>query len=189
MRPYIVFDVETPNAKNDRMSAVGVTVIERGAITQSFGLLIDPETRFDPFNIALTGISPALVSDAPTFPEVWDSFREPFSNAVLLAHNAPFDMGVLAKCLNHYLLPCPDTLTYACTCRMARAFFPRLPRHTLDAMCDFLNIELDHHKADSDALAAAKLFLHMTENGLDPLPFFRTYDVRACKTLPPAKKR
>ena len=183
MPPYIVFDVETPNSRNDRISAIGISVIQNGRITQAFGTLVNPETHFDPFNIALTGISPAAVHDAPTFPEVWDSVGEAFSAAVLLAHNAPFDMGVLSKCLNHYLLPHPPTLTYACTCRMARRAYPKLPRHTLDAMCSFLDIPLDHHKADSDANAAAALFLRMTESGLDPLPFLRAYDVAAGKTV------
>ena len=54
MARFIVFDVETPNRYNNRMSAIGVTVVEDGAITDSFFSFVDPETRFDYFNTQLT---------------------------------------------------------------------------------------------------------------------------------------
>ena len=47
---YVAFDVETPNAQNRRMSAIGVSVIERGEIVQELYTLVDPQTHFDPFN-------------------------------------------------------------------------------------------------------------------------------------------
>ena len=47
---YVAFDVETPNAQNRRMSAIGVCVIEQGQIVQELDTLVDPETHFDPFN-------------------------------------------------------------------------------------------------------------------------------------------
>ena len=54
------------------MSAIGVTVIEDGEIANEFYTLVNPETRFDPFNIQLTGITPAAVETEPTFPELWE---------------------------------------------------------------------------------------------------------------------
>ena len=68
---YIAFDVETPNHANDRMSAIGVAVVEDGGVAETYDLLIDPQVPFDPFNVALTGITPVLVAGKPTFPEVW----------------------------------------------------------------------------------------------------------------------
>ena len=67
-RRYIVFDVETPNAANNRMSAIGLTVVEDGEILRELYTLVNPEASFDPFNIALTGISSASVRGKPTFP-------------------------------------------------------------------------------------------------------------------------
>ena len=55
---FIVFDTETPNHRNDRMSAIGITVVEHGQITEEFYSLVNPETEFDWFNIRLTGITP-----------------------------------------------------------------------------------------------------------------------------------
>ena len=66
---YIVFDVETPNSANDRISSIGVVVVEGQSIVREFYTLVNPETHFDAFNISLTGISPEDVADKPTFAE------------------------------------------------------------------------------------------------------------------------
>ena len=55
---YIAFDVETPNYANDRMSAIGIAVVEDGRIAQEFYSLINPETYFNRFHMDLTGITP-----------------------------------------------------------------------------------------------------------------------------------
>ena len=102
---YIVFDVETPNRANDRMSAIGITVIEGGRIADSFFSLVDPETHFDRFNTQLTGISASTVQGAPNFPALWQRIAPLMSSGILVAHNAVFDMGVLKKCLQGYGIP------------------------------------------------------------------------------------
>lgn len=184
MIPMIAFDVETPNARNDRISAIGITLIENGEITRSFGVPVDPETHFDAFNIALTGITPESVRGKMNFPALWERIGPAFTENLLLAHNAPFDMRVLAKCLQHYEIDFPETLSYACTCNMARRFYPHLSHHGLADMCELFGITLDHHKADSDALACAKLALKYADYGKDLTPFFRRYDIERMKTLP-----
>ena len=99
---YIAFDVETPNAASDRMSAIGITVIEGGCILSEYATLVDPECRFDPFNIALTGITPEAVAGQPAFPALWEAIAPIMESGVLIAHNAPFDLSVLSKCLRGY---------------------------------------------------------------------------------------
>ena len=56
MYRYIAFDVETPNRYNNRISAIGISVIEDGEIVDSYFSYVDPETFFDSFNTELTGI-------------------------------------------------------------------------------------------------------------------------------------
>ncbi len=68
MYRYIAFDVETPNRYNNRMSAIGISVVENGTITEEFFSYVNPETYFDFFNIQLTGIDKDTVADAPSFP-------------------------------------------------------------------------------------------------------------------------
>ena len=95
MSRFIVFDVETPNRYNNRMSAIGIDVIEDGVIVGEYYSLVNPEQPFDYFNTRLTGISAETVAGSPTFPELWDEIEPLMSSGLLVAHNAIFDMNVL----------------------------------------------------------------------------------------------
>ncbi|MEG1396988.1 MAG: exonuclease domain-containing protein, partial [Oscillospiraceae bacterium] len=112
---YIAFDVETPNCLNDRMSAIGITVIEGGVIVDDFYSLVNPEARFDYFNVQLTGITSEMAAKAPNFPALWAEIEPFMTGGTLVAHNAPFDMGVLAKCLRAYGIDWQSVANYACT--------------------------------------------------------------------------
>ena len=162
---YIVFDTETPNSRNDRMSAIGISVVEDGVITREFATLVNPETHFDPFNIQLTGITPEAVETAPTFPALWQELAPLFDSGMLVAHNAPFDMGVLAKCLSAYGIHWHSWARYVCTVRFARTALPGMPNYKLNTLCSQLAIPLDHHQAGSDAHAAAELLLRCLQKG------------------------
>ena len=175
MSRYIVFDVETPNAANDRMSAIGIAVVENGAITEEFYSLVNPEARFDAFNVRLTGITPEMVADQPAFPALWDQIQPLFDSGVLAAHYAPFDMGVLGKCLRAYGIAWQPYARYACTCTMGRAAYPRLANHKLNTLCEHVGIALDHHHAGSDSRAAAELLLDYEARGLDVKRYIRRY--------------
>lgn len=171
----IAFDVETPNRRNDRMSAIGIAVLEHGVVTEEFSTLVDPETEFDAFNIRLTGITPEAAERAPNFKELWPVLEGYFSSGLLIAHNAPFDMGVLKKCLGHYEIDWKSRVAYACTVRMGRACYPYFPNHTLNTMCAYLGIQLDHHRAGSDSRACAELMGRYLDRGMDPAPYIRYY--------------
>ena len=80
---YIAFDVETPNCANDRMSAIGITVIEDGVIVDDFYSLVNPEARFDYFNVQLTGITPEMAEKAPTFSELWAELEPLMSGGMI----------------------------------------------------------------------------------------------------------
>ena len=171
---YIVFDVETPNHLNNRMSAIGITVLEDGVITDSFFSYVNPETEFDYFNTQLTGIDENTVADAPTFPEVWKSISGLMGSGILVAHNAVFDLGVLKKCLQHYELEWKRSAPYCCTVVMGRRLLPDI-RHNLDVMCEYYGIDLSHYKADSDARAAAEILRKYMEAGADIVSFVKPF--------------
>ena len=171
---YIVFDVETPNRYNDRMSAIGIAIIENGAITEEFFSYVNPETHFDPFNIQLTGIDQAAVANAPTFPALWKRIEPLFSSGILVAHNAVFDLSVLKKCLQGYGIPWKSAALYCCTVQMGRRLAPGMS-HALNAMCAHYGIPLRHHQADSDSRACAQLLLRYFATGAQERDFIRTY--------------
>ena len=180
---YLVFDVETPNARNDRMSAIGLTLVENGEVRRTHATLVNPETWFDDFNIALTGITPRAAGEAMTFPTLWAYVRPLFDSCVLVAHNAVFDMHVLASCLRHYGLPHREVYPYMCTVRMGRKLYPCLPDHRLNTMCEALDIPLDHHQAGSDSRAAAFLLADYLSKGIEPAAFVREYDMYQMRTM------
>ena len=179
---YIVFDVETPNSANDRMSAIGVTVVDGGRIAGQYETLVNPEERFDRFNVELTGITPEMVAHQPTFPRLWEKLEPLMDSGLLIAHNAPFDMGVLGKCLRGYGIVWRPQVAYACTCQMSRRLLPELPNHRLNTLCDYLHLGLDHHRAGSDSRACAEILLHFLRTGASMGPFLRTYDLQSLRT-------
>ena len=175
MYRYVVFDVETPNRYNNRISAIGINIIENGRITDSFFSYVNPETFFDDFNIRLTGISPVTVAHAPTFPELWKTIEPVMSSGILLAHNATFDLGVLKKCLDSYGIVWKSSVKYSCTVQMGRTLLPGIS-HKLNVLCDYYRIPLNHHQADSDSKACAEIFLkYVFDEGADEKKFIRTY--------------
>ena len=171
---FVCFDVETPNARNDRMSAIGITVIEDGAVAEEFFSYINPEEPFDAFNTELTGISARTVDSAPTFRELWPKIREILSGGILVAHNAPFDLGVLKKCLSAYGIAWKDRVSYLCTVQIGRKIHPEIS-HRLNEMCRYYQIELDHHKADSDSRACAEILLRYLRSGVKVGAYRKTW--------------
>lgn len=176
MSRFVAFDVETPNRENGRMSAIGITVIEDGKITDEFYSLINPETYFDYFNTRLTGISEETVTDAPTFPELWGKIEPMLSGGLLVAHNAVFDIGVLRRCLQDYGIEWRPYTRYICTVQMGRRLLPGIS-HKLNVLCDYYGINLNHHQADSDSRACAEILLRYLEDGADVKQFIRTYSL------------
>jgi DNA polymerase-3 subunit epsilon len=171
---FVCFDVETPNARNDRMSAIGISVVENGCITEEFFSYVNPEEPFDDFNTQLTGISPETVADAPTFRELWPRILPLMSGGTLVAHNAPFDLGVLKKCLQDYGIAWKDRVAYLCTVQIGRKILPAIS-HRLNDMCRYYQIELDHHKADSDSRACAEILIRYMQSGVDPEEHRKTW--------------
>ncbi len=170
-----MFDVETPNRSNDRISAIGAVTLCDGKIIRTYYTLVDPQTHFDEFNSYLTGIYPSDVQGKPSFGELWEEIRNMFDSCVLAAHNATFDLGVLSKCLRAYGIPHGRYFDYICTCRVGRYLYPSLDDHKLNTMAEHFGIELDHHNAMSDCLCCAELLRRYSEHSsLDG--FIRVYD-------------
>lgn len=174
MSRFVVFDVETPNRLNNRMSAIGITVIEDGTITNEFFSYIDPEQSFDYFNTRLTGISEETVWNAPAFPDIWPRIETMMENGLLVAHNAVFDLSVLKKCLQGYDIEWRRYTRYLCTVQMGKRVLPGMS-HKLDVLCDHYGIALNHHQAASDSHACAEILLRYLEAGADVRQFIRTY--------------
>ena len=167
----VAIDVETPNGRDAAICQIGIVVAEYGDVLTTESYLVDPEVPFDAQNIAIHGITPADVRNAPNFPTLWPRIAHRFQDSVIVAHNAAFDLGVLTGTLNRYGIPVPE-ITYCCTVQMARR---RVSRETygsyrLDTLCAAFDIRLEnHHDALCDALACYKLYRELLSDfGPDP---------------------
>jgi DNA polymerase-3 subunit epsilon len=155
---YVVVDIETTGGRavHHRVTEIGAVRVRGGEVVAKYSTLLNPERRI-PGNITrLTGISDAMVADAPKFAEVADAFRDFVGNAVFVAHSAPFDYGFLreefARIGEDFRRP---TL---CTVVAMRKLFPGLPSYGLGKLAEYFQIPLDsHHRALCDAEATAEL--------------------------------
>ncbi len=166
----VAIDFETANERRDSACAVGLAWIEHGRVVRRETRLIrPPELRFAPGNIRIHGILPADVRDAPTFPEAIAPFLDDLRGRLLLAHNAPFDMGVLRASLAAWGQPVP-AFASLCTLQVARRVFPDPAGCGLSKVAARLGIRFEHHDAGEDAYACAEIALAaLRETGLDDL--------------------
>ena len=155
---FIAIDFETANRKRESACAVGIAVVSNGVIVEQTSTLINPDSEFSPYNIAITGIRPEDVVDSPYFPEVWDVLAPVLSGRTVVAHVATFDLGVLRQAVARYELPGID-MSAACSWRLARRTWPTLPAFGLSYLARELGLPLDHHEAGSDAAACAGVIL------------------------------
>lgn len=169
-------DFETASAKRYSACSLALTIVRNDQIVDEFYSLINPPTEFSWRNTRIHGIDLEDVIDAPTFPEVWQHVSAFFERQKLvIAHNAPFDNGVLKSTLDYYDLQQPTYLTLD-TVRTSRKFFPDFPNHKLDTVCDQLHIDLHHHhNALDDSQACANILLYQAHKfGNQPLkPFVK----------------
>ncbi len=99
---FVVVDLETTGgaAGSDSITEIGAVRVCNGEVIGEFATLVDPGVAISPFISVLTGITDQMVSRAPGIGAVLPSFLEFAAGAVLVAHNAPFDIGFLkAACL------------------------------------------------------------------------------------------
>ncbi|NJJ39559.1 exonuclease domain-containing protein [Paenibacillus apii] len=165
---YTFIDVETPNPSNDKVCSLAIIHIQDGVIEFEGYYLINPEASFDERNMAVHGIKAADVMGKPTFAQVWPEIESYLVGAVMVAHNAQFDLRVISKTLLYYDLPIPE-FRYFCTCEKAKRHLPARSYRLPDLACE-LNIELSgHHHALHDTKACMSLFVWLTRQyGLLP---------------------
>ncbi|WP_313234497.1 PolC-type DNA polymerase III [Sporosarcina ureae] len=160
---YVVFDVETTG-----LSAVYDTIIELAAVRVKDGEIVDRFERFanphhplSSVTTNLTGITDDMVENAPEVEDVMAEFIEFIGDAVLIAHNASFDMGFFyASCKRAKI----ETVAYPVidTLELSRFLYPELRNHRLNTLAKKFDIELtQHHRAIYDTEATAHLFLRL----------------------------
>jgi DNA polymerase-3 subunit epsilon len=163
MTRFAAIDFETANCSADSACAVGVVIVERGRIVARWHERIRPPSRQFVFTY-IHGLTWEDVKGAPRFDTVWAGIaRELAGVAILAAHNASFDKGVLGACCGSYGLAMPAQ-PFVCTVQLARAQWDIRPTRLPD-VCRRLGIDLRHHQADSDAEACARIVIAAQQAG------------------------
>ncbi len=160
----IVFDVETTglNTMNDRLTEIGAVKLRNMQIVDSFQTFVDPERHIPEKITELTGINDSMVADAPSEKQAIEKFMKfcGGNKPVLAAHNAQFDTSFIRNACRRQNIDFEfvtiDTLV------LCQVMLPNIQRHKLNHVAKALKLgKFDHHRADSDALMLAKIYIYL----------------------------
>lgn len=160
----IVIDFETTGlspAKGARATEVAAVRLVNDQIVDNFHSLINPEMHI-PANIErLTGITNAMVKNAPLSMTVMQKLSIFINGAPLVAHNARFDRDFLRAEYDRVKLL--DAPPFVCSLTLAKRVYPRAPSYKLQALLEYADIPHSgrFHRALSDAMATANLWVQM----------------------------
>ena len=180
---FVVVDIEATGAKMppNRIIELGAYRIRGGRIVDNFITLVNPEISIPRFVGTLTGISNEMVKQAPLFAEVAPKWLEFVEDAVLIAHNAPFDTNFLNHEISRVYPGHRMINPHLCTVTLSRRVLPGLANYRLDTVADHFSISIvDRQRAGSDALATAEVFIRilalLEENGVRDLATARSFE-------------
>ncbi len=157
---YVVFDLETTglNSIKDRIIEIGAVKVSAGKCVDRFSTFVNPDRPLTAETTKLTSITEQMVADAPKIETVLPQFLDFIGDAVLVAHNAGFDMGFIGQNMRDLGLE-PD-FTCVDTVALSRILLPELTKYKLDTVAKALHIPLEHHhRAVDDAAATAEIFI------------------------------
>lgn len=170
MKKITYFDVEWANGKNKSICQMGIMCenYENGEpIYPERNIYVNPEDRFDEICMRVHGICAEMVSDKPTFPEIWKKIEPCFIKSIIVGHNvASADLDALTKTLQRYNIDIPE-LYYVDTLEIARAYIPSfaVENYSMGTLCKYFGFDIDkEHDAFDDACANKNLFLALSEN-------------------------
>ena len=160
----VCFDIETTGLKVQReaITEIGAVVLKNGQITDKFQTFVNPGRRLTPEIIGLTGITDAMLADAPPPEQALAEFLKFVDGRPLAAHNAEFDIGFIrAGCRRAGLEFDP---TYIDSLILAQNLLPELHKYKLDIVAEHLDLPaFNHHRASDDAGMVAYMLIPFFE--------------------------
>jgi DNA polymerase-3 subunit epsilon len=150
--PMVFVDLETTGATGtvDRITEIGIVEVNEEGEVREWSSLVNPQTSIPPFIQNLTGISDAMVAEAPTFEELAEEVLMRLHGRLFVAHNARFDYGFLKSEFKRVGVDFKATVL--CTVKLSRKLFPQFSKHSLDALIERHQLHMPaRHRALADA--------------------------------------
>jgi DNA polymerase-3 subunit epsilon len=175
----VVLDFETTGLSpdgGDRAIEIGAVRLENGEVVERFQELMNPGFRISSFIEQYTGISNAMLAEAPPCEDVMLRFAGFIEGSNLVAHNASFDKRFLDSELK--MIGSGYTGSFACSMLVSRRVYPEAPNHKLEGLVRFISIKREQvfHRALADSEMTARLWMRMIEDvgdryGIWDIPF------------------
>ncbi|MGK0271718.1 MAG: DNA polymerase-3 subunit epsilon [Cocleimonas sp.] len=170
-------DLETTGGRPTSDSITEIAIIQTldGKIVDQWQSLVFPDIHISQMIQQLTGITPTMVENAPSFDELLPTILEKLEGHVVVAHNARFDVGFLRNAFQRL----GERFKYpvVCTVKLSRNLYPKYKRHNLDSIIKRFDIKCEaRHRALGDAAALPELVSQMRHD-------FGTEDVLAAMAV------
>jgi DNA polymerase-3 subunit epsilon len=163
---YFVVDVETANQSLDSICQIGIAFFSDGKMVDGWQSLINPQDYFAAFNVALHGIGPKTVAQAPCWSEVFPEVRKMLSGAAVASHTF-FDRSAISGACARAGVGSVPYAKWIDTCWISRYAWPHLLNHKLPTLARSFGIVYKAHDALEDARVAGEvLALALEERGV-----------------------
>lgn len=159
---FLAFDFETANREPSSVCALGIAYFENSQLVFSKEWKIKPTPNYFLKEFTeIHGFSKESNNDSPTFDLIWHEIKPYFENKLLVAHNVSFDINCLSAVLSAYNLE-NINYKYVCTLSNSRKNLA-LNSYNLPSVSSYFNIPLNHHNAESDAIACGTILIGLAE--------------------------
>ena len=160
----VCFDIETTGLKvrREAITEIGAVVLKNGEITERFQTFVNPNRRLTPEIIGLTGITDAMLADAPQLKDALTAFLQFVNGRPLAAHNAEFDISFIREGCRKVGLEFDPT--YVDSLILAQNLLPELHKYKLDIVAEHLDLPaFNHHRASDDAAMVGYMLIPFFE--------------------------
>ena len=160
----VCFDIETTGLKvrREAITEIGAVVLKNGEITERFQTFVNPNRRLTPEIIGLTGITDAMLADAPQLKDALTAFLQFVNGRPLAAHNAEFDISFIREGGRKVGLEFDPT--YVDSLILAQNLLPELHKYKLDIVAEHLDLPaFNHHRASDDAAMVGYMLIPFFE--------------------------